>query len=488
MHATRLFLWFGIVLSAIPITLVQTRIWGADTIQSDIATEGFAIATFEIDVSPPIGSPLAYDPTKEITAPLLLKGIVFLPDGDKPIVLTSLDWLGVANLAQDEFKQALATAVETSTSRVAIHSIHQHDAPRCDLSAAAVLERYGLADRHYDSEFIRSCIQRASKAAKEALKDAVEIKAVSFGKAQVADVASNRRMLGPDGKVHTTRYTACRDPKIRALPLGVIDPWLRSLVLYQGEGSKQEAAAVLTFYATHPQSYYRTGQANPDFPGLARNARQKDSGTFHLHFNGAGGNIGAGKYNDGSHTNRQVLARKVEAAMKQSWEQQSRLSTIALAWATERIPIQLGEHLRKTDLEKILKDASEQPAVQLNAAKKIALLERSKEGKQIEIHCLQLGSTKVLFMPGELFVEYQLAAQSMLPASPIMMAAYGEYGTGYIGTRIAYPQGGYEVSNRASNVPPSYEAILLAAMKKLLEVPNSTVFASDFTDTIGPLP
>ena len=28
--------------------------------------------------------------------------------------------------------------------------------------------------------------------------------------------------------------------------------------------------AALTYYATHPQSYYRTGGANPDFPWESR--------------------------------------------------------------------------------------------------------------------------------------------------------------------------------------------------------------------------
>ncbi len=91
-------------------------------------------------------------------------------------------------------------------------------------------------------------------------------------------------------------------------------------------------------------------------------------------------------------------------------------------------------------------------------------------------------------MPGELFVEYQLAAQAMLPESQVMMAAYGEYGTGYIGTRVAYPQGGYEVSERASNVAPEAELVLVGAMRTLLDAKDRRVLASDFTDTVGELP
>ena len=72
-------------------------------------------------------------------------------------------------------------------------------------------------------------------------------------------------------------------------------------------------------------------------------------------------------------------------------------------------------------------------------------------------------------MPGELFVEYQLAAKAMRRDLHVAMAAYGDYGPGYIGTAAAYRQGGYETSPKASNVTPEAEQVLMAAMKKLLE-------------------
>lgn len=71
-------------------------------------------------------------------------------------------------------------------------------------------------------------------------------------------------------------------------------------------------------------------------------------------------------------------------------------------------------------------------------------------------------------MPGELFVEYQLAAQKLRPDLFIGMAAYGDYAPGYIGTKISYSQGGYESSPKASKVAPEVEEVLMSAVKKLL--------------------
>lgn len=458
------------------------------------------LSTFDVDATPELSSPLAYDPLREVTEPLSCRGIVLQPSADKPIVLCAVDWLGVANAAHDKFCAQLADCVDTTVDRVVVHALHQHDAPRCDLSAAQVLEEVGIAAQHYDVPFIEQCIVRAGQAARKSLDSAQSVHSIRFGKSKVARVASNRRMLGPNGKVHTTRYTACRDPKIRALPEGVIDPWLQSLAFDGSDGR----LAVLTFYATHPQSYYRTGQANPDFPGMARNQRQQETGVFHLHFNGAGGNLGAGKYNDGSHENRPLLANRLASGMQRAWEsmheparneqEKSEPSRTVkdpplpeLQWNVESVVLPVGEHLQKADLRRTLLDESTPAAIRLNTAKKLAFLHRFESKKPIRISHLKIGKEHLLFLPGELFVEYQLAAQAMLPDDSVMVAAYGDYGPGYIGTKVAYPQGGYEVSERASNVSPNVEQILVGAMKKLLNS-KVEVWASDFTDRTGPLP
>jgi hypothetical protein len=71
-------------------------------------------------------------------------------------------------------------------------------------------------------------------------------------------------------------------------------------------------------------------------------------------------------------------------------------------------------------------------------------------------------------MPGELFVEYQLAAQKIQPDAFVCMAAYGDYGPGYIGTEVSYFEGGYE-TGIPSRVAPSVERVLLQGLKELLQ-------------------
>lgn len=433
--------------------------------QAILAAEPIRVGTFDIDASPPVGSPLAYDPTKGVETPLSCRGIVLAGAG-KPIVLCAVDWIGISNGGQTVFRERLAEAAGTEPQRVAVHTLHQHDAPRCDFAIDEILRPYGLGGAGFDPDFAKDVIRRAADAVRSALKNAKPVTHLGVGSAVVENVASNRRILGPDGKVQYTRWTACKDPKIREFPAGTIDPELKLIAFWDGD----EPIAALTYYATHPQSYYRTCLANPDFPGLARNARQQETGVPHIHFTGAAGNIGAGKWNDGSPENRQVLADRLAAGMKQAWQnvRKSPLTADDVAWSVEPVVLPIARHVAEEAVTKTLADEKASASVRWSAAKDLVWLRRCRSGDPIDISCLSLKDARVLHMPGELFVEYQLAAQKLREDLFVAMAAYGDCAPGYIGTEIAYTQGGYEASPRASKVDPKVEGVLMEAVRKLL--------------------
>ena len=424
------------------------------------------IGVFDVDASPPVGSPLAYDPTTQVLSPLSCRGVILLSD-EKPVVLCAVDWIGIANEGQTEFRSALAKAAGTTPQRVAVHTLHQHDAPKCDFSADLLLAQYGINQHLYDTIFARDVIRRAASAVAEAIRTAQPVTHVGLGAGIVEKVASNRRILGPDGKVKHVRWTATSDPAIRALPVGTIDPVLKMISFWRDD----QPVVVLTYYATHPQSYYRTGKANPDFPGMARNSRQQATGVPHIHFNGAGGNIGAGKWNDGSHENRQRLADRVAAGMTAAWKvtKKHRISVDDLRWRSIPIKLPAAAHLDEKTLLDQLANQEANLQQRFMAASDLIWLRRCQAGDSIDLACLTIGNARILHAPGELFVEYQLAAQRLRPDLFIAMAAYGDYGPGYIGTEIAYSQGGYETSPTSSRVVPHVEHALMDGLKQHLK-------------------
>ena len=60
--------------------------------------------------------------------------------------------------------------------------------------------------------------------------------------------------------------------------------------------------------------------------------------------------------------------------------------------------------------------------------------------------------------------------QDMVPgtADELLVAAYGEYGPGYIGTALSYEQGGYETNPTRARVAPEVEEVLMREIRHAL--------------------
>jgi|688.fasta_scaffold35731_2 hypothetical protein len=427
------------------------------------------LAVFDVDATPPLGARMAYrDVERAAELPLRCRGIVLLGAGE-PIVLCCLDWIAIGNGGHDAFREGLAAAAGTRPERVAVHTTHAHDAPYCDLSAAeiAAAHRPGVF-RRLDDTLPRDVIARTAAAIREALPAARPATHWGCGRAPVTEVASNRRLIGADGKVRHWRASATAEPALRAEPEGLIDPFVTALVFWH----EAEPLAVLTAYACHPQSYYRTGTPSVDFPGIARFIRSQDvPAALHVHFDGAGGDIAAGKYNDGSHANRMRLATRLAAGMRQAFEMAKRQPLVAadVGWSTAAARLEPAAHLDREALLAELKAANADRGPYA-APERLSWLERAGQGRPLLVTCLRVGTVRMLHLPGELFVAYQLAAQRMRPDLDVMVAAYGDIGPGYIGTAAAYAEGGYELQPKTSFVDARAEPVLHEAIRTLLEV------------------
>src|SRR5437660_3753304 len=276
------------------------------------------LATFACDVTPPVGHPLCggwIEPVRAVDDPLRALGVVLLGMGE-PVVLCAVDWCGLRNDAHLAWRQALAKAVHTVPAKVAVHCVHQHNAPFADLEAARLAAAAPGAPICVDLKFFDQVVRQVADAAQASLVKTTPFTHVGVGKAKVEQVASNRRVVGPDGKVKYTRYSATKDPNARTEPEGVIDPWLRTLSFW----NETRPLAALNYYTTHPMSYYGHGRVSSDFCGLARQKRQDDDPrVFQLYFTGCAGNVTAGKYNNGAHEKRAELRDRVYSAMKADW-------------------------------------------------------------------------------------------------------------------------------------------------------------------------
>jgi hypothetical protein len=428
----------------------------------------FHLATFSADVTPPTGHPLCggwIEPVRGVDDPLRALGVVILGGGGAPVVLCAVDWVGIRNDAHRVWRAALADAAHTTPERVAVQSVHPHNAPFADTEAERLVEAVPGAPPGLDLRFFEQAVRRTADAVRASLARTQRFTLVGMGKAKVEQVASNRRIVGADGKVKFTRTSATKDPKVRAEPEGLIDPWLRRLSFW----NRDRELAALNYYATHPMSYYGDGRVSADFCGLARQKVQDETNVFQVYFTGCAGNVTAGKYNDGSKENRPVLRDRIAAAMRAAAQETTRHVIRTLSWRLE--PLRLEPRHEKSfsaeASQALLGDAKANKAARGNAAFQLSWLKRIE--RPIDLTCLELGldlgTALVLNLPGEPFVEYQLLAQSLRKDAFVCVAGYGDGGPGYIPTNQGFLEGGYETT--VALAAPA-EAAMTRAITQLL--------------------
>lgn len=402
----------------------------------------FRIATFEADITIPIGHACmggGVQDAQQIVDPLFAKGFVLLGAGE-PIVVAALDWCQCNNDSYDRWRAGLAKASGTSTERVMLATVHQHDAPICDLTAQRFLDEHGLKGWSCDPAFHEQAVQRTAAALTRSLKSARRVTHVGAGQGRVQQLASNRRIVRPDGKITWERGSSSGD--IFGAPEGEIDPWLKTISLWDGD----QPVLAWSCYAVHPMSYYGKGAVSADFPGMARERRQRDDPeVFQIYFTGCAGDITAGKYNTGAPTNRPVLAERLYQGMLAAWKATKRqqLRQVDFRAAKLRLPARDTGDFAIEAMQSTLANTNATRWKRISAALGLSWRQRVDGDKPIDVPCLDFNGGSVLFaiLPAESFVGYQLAAQRLRPDSCVMVAGFGDGAPGYIPTDQCWRDG-----------------------------------------------
>jgi hypothetical protein len=86
--------------------------------------------------------------------------------------------------------------------------------------------------------------------------------------------------------------------------------------------------------------------------------------------------------------------------------------------------------------------------------------------KPLEMSSLQIGRVRILNMPGEPSLQYQLYAQQLLKGGFVAVAGYGDCAPGYLVLDKHFEEGGYEPG--ASNTGPGSEARIKDAIRQAM--------------------
>ena len=416
---------------------------------------GLKIVTFKVDVTPPIGDPLAYVPNEKVETPIYVSGIV-LDDGKTRAVWVSCDFIGIYGESYVVWLEMLAKQAGTVRENIFLHSVHQHDSirwnPECNPKEG---ENGPLV---ISPEY---CI-KTLKDVSEAVAKAVSGTWQSVGKLLTAEtriggLAANRRLVNEDGKFAHTRYSGKNPPELQALPVGNIDPILRTICFENTGGQKIVA---LHFYATHPMAAYLRKMVSTDVPGRALRhvTENNNSVAMNLYFTGCGGNVTFGKYNIGGIEGIEQLGKRLGEGMLQNLRklEEQPLGPLVVKRVAFEVPF-----------NSLMKPVSEYEG--RSAVSRRYKLETLDKWRQSTAARMSIGP-RVHFLSFELnevFVDYQLYAQSLIPEHFLATAAYGNGIYGYIPTRAAFEEnGGYETGDLACQVTAEIDEVLREVLRK----------------------
>jgi hypothetical protein len=422
------------------------------------------LATFRCDATPPLGGRFygGWDqPLTKLEDPLWAKGIV-LDDGHSRYVLCALDWCELCNSTHRLFCEKLAAAAGTDASRVVVQSVHQHTAPVANADEERLVRKATGAHGRTDIEWLDTLADRMAAAVKESLGRLQPVDRLGVGQAKVDRVAASRRVMGKDGKIHV-RWSASKDPFLRAAPEGYFDPMLKTVTFARGD----RPVVRLHYYATHPQTGRGDGWVGMDCVGYAREKLENKENVVQIYFTGCSGDVTMGKYNDGSLEARAEMTTRLLAGMEASLAATRFEPLGAIRWHAIplRLPARTDGKYDPAANRAALANAKAKLGARANAASKLAFQERA--GQPISLSMLAVGNARIFHLPGEPMVEFQLFAQRSAPKQFVAVAGYGDGGTGYLCTKESYGQGGYEPG--ATHITPDGEAVLKAAIGQLLD-------------------
>jgi hypothetical protein len=191
-------------------------------------------------------------------------------------------------------------------------------------------------------------------------------------------------------------------------------------------------------------------------------------GVKQIYASGCSGNVTAGKYNTGARDNRAVLADRLHTAMVAAWRETQRrpVERMDIRIGSLRLEPRDGPGFSVGELEAKLTPATK-PFQQCLAALGLSWRKRTDAGHRIQVPVIDFGFAQLLLLPGESYVEFQLAARQARPDSFVCVAGYGEGATGYIPT-------GKHIAENDPNlgdwcwVAPGSEARLLEAIRAVL--------------------
>ncbi len=449
-----------------------------------MANEPLLVGAAEIDITPPLGVSLCgYFVDRKASGvldPLFAHAFV-LRQGDEAVVLVSGDLIFPSRRVTAEARRLIEQNLGVPGERVLVHATHTHTGPFVDRELPWDEAGSALFPGALDESYLAMLPRRLASAAQAAWKRLQPAPGLGWAVGEVEGIAFNRRFRMKDGSVRTNPGRLNPDIVEPAAPA---DPSV--LVAWAGGDSP-----ALVNFAVH-QDITGGDQISADMPAhmnaVLRRALGRGMPAFY--FNGCCGDINhidvSKPDGDGyEHSVRmgQTLAGEVLKTLP--WIEPKPVDAVAGATRVVEIPVRQVSADELARAEALLAEAgsdvqwpentevdSEEGFRRLQilwAHGTVSLARATRKTDRVEVQALRLGDLAVVGLPGEIFCEHGLRIKAQAPFPAVMVVELANEWHGYIPTRRAFEEGGYETQHRSAWLCESAGDMMVDAALELLD-------------------
>ncbi len=428
-----------------------------------------------VDISPPAGTHLAgsgagdHRPTKAVLDPLFAKSIVFEAAGRR-VCLVILDLTIVTSEYSDRIRAAICEQTGIEQDAIMVQATQTHSAPSMGYF---MLDPDFPLETSDETEYLRGAEHaygdRAADAAVEAAVEAagrLQPARIGLGRGVSGDLAFNRRGIRRDGTILMPRPLG-RDQQ----PFGISDvcylegPMDPEVGVCCVQDMNMKPLAFLLHYTCHPVNAYGNSDtfldASADWPGAWSREMQQAFGpdAVPLVVNGCCGNINPWHpFDSDFRPDHQRMGRGLSCLSERIVRDMTFTGEAALDTRIEKIALPFREipDDRLREVAAILDEHPEPPReadgqveprwFRAASTRSVELCRRRDGEFSYEIQAFHIGDLCIVGLPGEPFVEGQLALKLNSAAPYLFPAHLTTHYVGYLPTREAYSRGGHEAN------------------------------------------
>ena len=423
-----------------------------------------------LDVTPPLKSYMSgyffarY--AEGIDDPIYLNAVA-VGDGENTVVMIAADVLMITKVYCDEIRKLISEKTSIDKDNIMICCLHQH-------TSIAIRNIGDSASNEItrDREYLDFLYRKFSDVAKMAIDDMKEAN-ISVAIEETAEkISFIRRYIMKNGKIETNpndRYLEVERPYCEA------DNNVRIVKFERKEGND----IALINFSTHADVIH-TSRFSADWCGFARKFVEKDLKdvscilTVGVQGDSNHADFTIPQYKDG-YEHSKHMGRVIADAVVKVWDKTEPIKADKINCAIETVYNRTrtdGEEKYEEALA-ILEDEKKNPdttgsrITELGNAARIVRLRNASIYNKIPVTVINMGKIGFVGFGGEPFTQYADGVRKNCPDRFIIASCCTNGGEGYLPTKKAFEEGGYESSS--SQFSPDLEESCVALAAKLLK-------------------